>query len=99
MAKKLIYHLGSNDLIYANQYGFLPNHLTEQNLMQIINYVSNALNDGMYCVVVVFLDLKKVFDVCSNFNFTKKNWEKWVLTARRTLSLKVIFQAEVRKSK
>jgi potassium voltage-gated channel Eag-related subfamily H protein 8 len=52
VAKKLIYHLESNDLIYANQYGFLPNRSTEQNLMQIINYVSNALNDGMYCVGV-----------------------------------------------
>jgi hypothetical protein len=71
VAKKLIYHLESNDLIYANQYGFLPNRSTEQNLMQIINYVSNALNDGMYCVGI-FLDLKKAFDVCSHTILLKK---------------------------
>jgi hypothetical protein len=71
VAKKLIYHLESNDLIYANQYGFLPNRSTEQNLMQIIKYVSNALNDGMYCVGI-FLDLKKAFDVCSHTILLKK---------------------------
>ena len=39
--------------------------------MQIINYVSNALNDGMYCVGI-FLDLKKAFDVCSHTILLKK---------------------------
>ncbi len=33
--------------------------------MQILNYVTTALNDGMYCIDV-FIDLKKAFDVCSH---------------------------------
>ncbi len=65
VAEKLLFHLTSNDLIYTHQYGFLPKKSTEQNLMHILNYVTSALNDGMYCIGV-FLDLKKAFDVCSH---------------------------------
>jgi hypothetical protein len=64
VADKLIYHLLSNDLLYNHQYGFLPKKSTEQNLLHIVNYITNALNDGMFCVGV-FLDLRKAFDVCS----------------------------------
>jgi hypothetical protein len=65
VAKKLLHHLTSNELLYEHQYGFLPRKSTEQNLMQILNYVTTALNDGMYCIGV-FIDLKKAFDVCSH---------------------------------
>jgi hypothetical protein len=65
VAEKLIEHLLSNDLLYLHQYGFLPNRSSEQNLLQIINYISTALNENMYCIGI-FLDLKKAFDVCSH---------------------------------
>jgi hypothetical protein len=65
VAEKLIEHLLSNDLLYLHQYGFLPNRSSEQNLIQIVNYISEALNDNMYCIGI-FLDLKKAFDVCSH---------------------------------
>ena len=65
VAEKLVYHLNSNDLLYQHQYGFMAKKSTEQNLMQIVNYVTSALNEGMYCIAV-FLDLKKAFDVCSH---------------------------------
>ena len=55
----------SNDLLYSHQYGFLPNHSTEHNLLQICNYVSTALSEGMFCMGI-FLDLRKAFDVCSH---------------------------------
>jgi hypothetical protein len=32
--------------------------------MQILHFVTEALNDNMFCIAV-FLDLKKAFDVCS----------------------------------
>ena len=58
VAQKLVNHLTSNDLLYAHQYGFLPNRSTEHNLMQILNYITTALNEGMFCIGV-FLDLRK----------------------------------------
>jgi hypothetical protein len=71
VAEKLIAHLLDNDLLYVHQYGFLPNRSTEHNLLQIINYISNALNEGDFCIRV-FLDLKKAFDVCSHEILLKK---------------------------
>jgi len=71
VAEKLIDHLLNNDLLYVHQYGFLPSHSTEHNLLQIVNYISKALNDGNYCIGV-FLDLKKAFDVCSHEILLKK---------------------------
>jgi signal recognition particle subunit SEC65 len=71
VSKKLIDHLLTNDLLYTHQYGFLPGRSTEHNLLQITNYISQALNEGNYCVGV-FLDLKKAFDVCSHDILLKK---------------------------
>jgi hypothetical protein len=62
VAEKLVLHLNSNDLLYQHQYGFMSKKSTEHNLMQIIDYITTALNDGMYCIGV-FLDLKKAFDM------------------------------------
>jgi hypothetical protein len=71
MSEKLIFHLISNDLIYHHQYGFLPSRSAEHNLLHIVNYVSSALNENMYCIGI-FLDLKKAFDVCSHKILLKK---------------------------
>jgi hypothetical protein len=65
VAEKLVHHLLSNDLLYQHQYGFLPKRSTEHNLLQILDFVTKALNDGMFCIGV-FLDLRKAFDVCSH---------------------------------
>ncbi len=92
VAKKLISHLLTNDLLYVHQYGFLPNRSTEHNLLQILNYISKALDDGNFCVGV-FLDLRKAFDVCSHEILLKKlqkmgvrgvahNWFKNYLAGR-----------------
>ena len=71
VAVKLVNHLDLNKLLYQHQYGFQRNKSTEQNLMQLVNYVSTALNDGKYCIGI-FLDLKKAFDVVSHEILLKK---------------------------
>jgi hypothetical protein len=71
VAEKLVNHLTTNDLLYLHQYGFLPRKSTEHNLLHVVNYISQALNDGNFCIGV-FLDLKKAFDVCSHPIFLKK---------------------------
>jgi hypothetical protein len=71
VAEKLVQHLTSNNLLYVHQYGFLPKKSTEHNLLHVLNYISQALNDGNYCIGV-FIDLKKAFDVCSHPILLKK---------------------------
>jgi hypothetical protein len=71
VAVRLTNHLELNNLLYKNQYGFLRNTSTEHNLVQVVNFISNAINNGNYCVGV-FLDLKKAFDVCSHDILLKK---------------------------
>jgi sarcosine oxidase/L-pipecolate oxidase len=65
VAMNLINHLQLNNLLRKNQYGFQRNRSTEQNLIQVVNYIGNALNKGNYCIGI-FLDLRKAFDSCSH---------------------------------
>jgi len=65
VSAKLIAHLQTNDILYNHQYGFTPGKSTEQNLIQVLNYITTALNDNNFCLGV-FVDLKKAFDVCSH---------------------------------
>lgn len=64
-------HLHINDLLYKHQCGFQFGKSTEHNLIHVVNFISNALNDNNYCIGV-FLDLKKAFDVCSHDILIKK---------------------------
>jgi len=71
VCKQLVSHLDSNNLLYAHQYGFQHGKSTEQNLLQLTNYLNNALNDKKYAIGI-FLDLKKAFDVCSHSILLRK---------------------------
>ncbi len=68
---KLINHLELNNLIFKHQYGFLRNRSTEHALIQVLNYISDALNKNNYCIGL-FLDLKKAFDVVPHDILLKK---------------------------
>jgi Reverse transcriptase (RNA-dependent DNA polymerase) len=54
-------HLDLNNLLYKHQYGFQRGKSTEHNLLQVVNYIGSALNEGKWCIGI-FLDLKKAFD-------------------------------------
>ena len=67
----LINHLQLNNLLNKHQYGFQRGRSTEHNLLHVVNFITNALNNGNYCIGI-FLDLKKAFDVCSHSILLKK---------------------------
>jgi hypothetical protein len=65
VAIKLTNFLQLNKLLYIHQYGFQHGLSTEQNLINVTNFIGNALNNGNYCIGV-FLDLRKAFDTWSH---------------------------------
>ncbi len=59
---QLVNHLDRNNLLYINQFGFQRGKSTEHNLSKAINFIGNAMNEGLYSIGV-FFDFKKAFDV------------------------------------
>ena len=92
---KLVNHLEYHKLISPCQFGFQRNKNTEHNLLNIVNFISKALNEGDYCIGI-FLDLRKAFDVCDHEILFKKlknkgvigkslDWFKSYLSGRRQI--------------
>ncbi len=63
VSTKLTDHLEVHGLLYSQQFGFRKGKNTEQNLINITNFISQSLNNGEYCIGI-FLDLKKAFVTC-----------------------------------
>jgi len=57
----LDHHLGTNELIHPNQWGFKKGVSTESLLMYLTETWKKAIDDG-YKVGVLFIDFKKAFD-------------------------------------
>ena len=53
--------LSKNNILYKKQYGFRTNHSTYMAVIDFINDVSRAIDDGMN-TVGIFMDLSKAFD-------------------------------------
>ena len=49
----------------------------ETKTLNVVNLISNALNEGEYCIGI-FLDLRKAFDVCDHEILFKKLKNKGV---------------------
>ena len=54
-------HLGTNELIHSNQWGFKKGVSTESLLLYLTETWKEAIDDG-YKVGVIFLDFKRAFD-------------------------------------
>jgi hypothetical protein len=71
VAIDLFNHLDRNNLIFKHQYGFQRGKSTEHNLLHVVNYIGQALNDNKWCIGI-FLDLKKAFDTVQHEILLKK---------------------------
>jgi hypothetical protein len=57
---QLVNHLDRNNLLYKNQFGFQRGKSTEHNLLKVVNYIGESINNGKYGVGI-FFDIKKAF--------------------------------------
>ena len=55
----------SNDLFFANQYGYRKNHSTEYAAVELIDRIHASLDNGDL-PIAIFLDLSKAFDTISH---------------------------------
>ena len=53
--------LNSNNLLYLRQYGFRKNMSTAMAIMELVENITNAMDNGKF-TICVFIDLKKAFD-------------------------------------
>ena len=68
--EKLIYKrvqsfLSKHNVLYKYQYGFRTNFSTTHALLDVLNYIYTALDEGKY-VFGIYIDLKKAFDTVNH---------------------------------
>jgi hypothetical protein len=68
---QLVNHLDRNKLLYDSQFGFQRGKSTEHNLIKVVNYIGESINNCKFCIGVFFV-LKKAFDVVSHNILLKK---------------------------
>ena len=90
--KYLLSHLLGNDLLYEFQSGFLPNHSTSHQLIEICHRIAANIKDHK-ATTIVFADISRAFDRLSHrglyskfdlygFSNSVKNWLYSFLTGR-----------------
>ena len=82
-----------NDLISKSQHGFLPNKSCLTNLMETLDFITEALSNG-YPIDIIYTDFAKAFDKVSHKKLLYKlkfygfgdgliNWIKAFLSDRK----------------
>ena len=61
MYNRLLSYLNVNNILIDNQYGFREDHSTSMVLVQMVDKVTNELDNNNY-LVGVFIDLSKAFE-------------------------------------
>ena len=92
--ERIVYNcLSKNELLYKKQYRFRTNHSTYMAVVDFINDVSKATDDGMN-TVGIFMDLSKAFDTTDHnillaklyhygFRGVSQKWFENYLTCRK----------------
>ena len=65
ISKRLVNFLTQTNFFFPDQFGFLQGRSTNHAIMKIINYISGALNEDKYSILVL-LDVQKAFDSISH---------------------------------
>lgn len=71
LKENILSHIVQHSLINDSQHGFLPKKSCLTNLLQFLEYVTNAINDGKP-VDVIYLDFQKAFDKVPHQRLLKK---------------------------
>ena len=61
LADQLTSFLIRTNFFHEGQYGFIHKRNTTQAAMKVVNFITDALNNGEYAIGI-FLDIKKAFD-------------------------------------
>ena len=64
-------YLEEHNLLYKSQYGFRENHSTEYVALELIDHISNKLDNGKV-PFSIFLDISKTFDTIDHTILTQK---------------------------
>ena len=69
--KRLMSFLDKNNVLYKSQYGFRKNMSTSLAILELVEEITNAIDDRKY-TVGVYIDLKKAFDAVDHNILIKK---------------------------
>jgi hypothetical protein len=71
MCKRLMKFIEKNKLLSTNQYGFRKGRSTEHAIIELVDKITRAIDQGKY-TIGIFLDLSKAFDTINHKILIKK---------------------------
>ena len=71
MCNRMIDYLEKNNILYQHQYGFRKGHSTDLAIVTVTDFILQAL-ENRDCVLAIYMDLSKAFDVINHDILLKK---------------------------